>query len=106
MSENNAVLWVELKALRAEIEAVRKGDMKALELQAHEYERRLDELNHSHMLAAERYANFVSRELHDKEFARVDRDVGSLSKIVWVGIGIALIGEFILWAVIEHLVRQ
>jgi hypothetical protein len=99
------VLWSEIKSLRAEIEAVRKGDMKALELQAKEYERRLDELNHSHTLAAARYAQFVSRELHDREFSRVDRDINSLARVVWIGVGIALLGEGLLWLTVNHLLR-
>lgn len=105
MSESLSVMWAELKALRAEIEAVRKGDMKALELQAREYERRLDELNHSHSLAAERYAQYVSRELHDREFSRVDKDIATLSRIVWIGVGIALIGEILLWAAVNHFTK-
>jgi hypothetical protein len=37
----------------------------ARELQAKEYERRLDDLNHEHKRNIERNAAFVSRELHD-----------------------------------------
>jgi len=100
------VLWAELQALRTLVETVRQGDMRALELQAHEYERRLDELNHSHTLAAQRYSQFVSRELHDKEFARVDKDTSILSRMVWIGIGIALVGQMLLWVTLDHLVRS
>lgn len=45
----------------------------ALEKQAAEYERRLDDLNHSHSLAQQRDAEFLKRETYDvgqKEFER------------------------------------
>lgn len=38
---------------------------KAKELQAREYERRLQDLNHAHRQAMERNATFVSREIYD-----------------------------------------
>jgi len=98
------VIWAELRALRTQIETVRMGDMRALELQAKEYERRLDELNHAHTKAALRDATFVTRELHDVAFARVDREAAALARLVWVGVGIALIGQALLWFVINHLV--
>jgi len=100
------VIWAELKSLRTLVETVRQGDMRALELQAHEYERRLDELNHSHTLAAQRYAQFVSRELHDREFARVDRDVSLLARFIWIGIGISMVGEVFLWFMLNHLLDK
>ena len=96
------VLWSEIKSLRAEIEAVRKGDMKALELQAKEYERRLDELN-SHRSSMERkYAVFVTRELHDASFARVDKEIATLSRIVYIGLGIMLVAQVLIGAAIQH----
>jgi len=85
---------------------VRVGDLKALELQAREYERRLQDLNDSHRLAADRYALFVSRDLHDREFARVDGNAASLARIVWIGVGLAMIGEAVLWAMLSHLIRM
>ena len=99
------VLWSEIKALRAEIQAVREGDMRALELQAKEYERRLDELNHHRAAIERRDGTFVSRDLHDREFQRVDKDIAGLSRIVWIGVGIALIGEGLLWLSVNHLLR-
>jgi len=99
------VIWVELRFLRTLIEATRQGDMRALELQAREYERRLKELNNSHQTAAERYSHFVPRDLHDREFARVDKEAASLSRLVWVGVGIVLIGEIILWVMLNHVAK-
>ena len=99
------VLWAELRSLRTHIESVRIGDMRALELQAREYERRLDELNHAHKIAATKDGTFVSRELHDREFARVDRDVNTLARFIWIGVGIALIGEVFLWLVLSHIIN-
>ena len=99
------VLRTELKSLRLLVETVRQADLKALELQAREYERRLEELNHAHTKAAVKDATFVTRDLHDREFARVDKEAALLARIVWVGVGILMIGEAVLWAMLSHLIR-
>ena len=100
------VIWAELRFLRTLIEATRQGDMRALELQAREYERRLEELNHAHTKASVKDATFVTRDLHDREFARVDKEAALLARIVWVGVGILMIGEAVLWAMLNHLIRS
>lgn len=105
-AENDSELRSELRSLRALLEAIRAGDQKALELQAKEYERRLDELNHHRTSMAAKESHFVSRELHDREFARVDRDVSSLSRLVWIGVGIALVGQGLLLAAFNHMVKS
>ena len=99
------VLRTELKSLRLLVETVRQADLKALELQAREYERRLEELNHAHTKASVKDATFVTRDLHDREFARVDKEAALLARIVWVGVGILMIGEAVLWAMLSHLIR-
>jgi len=60
-------------ALRDALEAIREtfraqviSDRRALELQAREYERRLDTLNHAHEQAVEAQAMTVPRELFDQ----------------------------------------
>ena len=63
----------EYAALRDALEAVKQlfqaqavSDRRALELQATEYERRLDALNHAHEQAVEAAAQTVPRELFDQ----------------------------------------
>ena len=60
-----AVLKEQIKGLRELIVQQDKSVEKALELQAREYERRLDDLNHAHKQAVETQATFVSREVYD-----------------------------------------
>jgi hypothetical protein len=63
----------EYKALREALESVKDlfraestSDRRALELQAGEYERRLDTLNHAHQEAVEAQARTVPREVFDQ----------------------------------------
>ena len=49
----------------ATLEAEVKGQDKALAIQSREYERRLQDLNHSHEQAVERYAQFLPREIYE-----------------------------------------
>jgi hypothetical protein len=63
----------EFRALREALEAVKdaikaqaSADQRALELQATEYERRLETLNHAHQQAVEAQARTVPRELFDQ----------------------------------------
>lgn len=68
-----ALREAEFKAIREALEAVKTlftaqsiSDRRALELQAAEYERRLDTLNHAHEAAVEAQARTVPREVFDQ----------------------------------------
>ncbi len=54
-----ARLGTEIDALRRELAVQHAADERALRLQAQEYERRLDTLNHAHQQAQDRNAEFV-----------------------------------------------
>lgn len=55
-------LTVEVAVLKTRL----KSSELALEIQSREYERRLEELNHSHQAAVVDRAQYVTRELHDQ----------------------------------------
>jgi hypothetical protein len=92
---------------------------KAQELQAREYERRLQDLNHAHQQAMERNATFVSRELYDsgvrevrslseavRTESRRDRDdtdfrINALSAKIYIGVGIVLALQAVFFLVLE-----
>ena len=93
------VLRVEVMSLRELVDRTREGDMKALQLQAAEYQRRLEDLNHAHKVTADRNAMFVSRELHDVEFRRVAVEYAALSRMVYIGFGILLAVNALLFLV-------
>lgn len=52
-----------VEALAAQVQAWRESDTEARKLQADEYSRRLDELNHNHMRTQEILRNSVTRDL-------------------------------------------
>ena len=60
-------LTVEVAVLRERLHEHKLTASKALELQAKEYERRLDDLNHAHQQARETLQTYLPREIHDKE---------------------------------------
>jgi hypothetical protein len=92
----------------AVLETLLKKADEARALQAREYERRLQDLNHAHQQAMERNATFVSRELYEsgvrelralaesvRTESRGDREttaaqIGGLSAKIYTGIGIVL----------------
>lgn len=61
-----AALRDALDALKELFMSINAADTKALELQAAEYERRLETLNHAHQQAVEAQARTVPRELFDQ----------------------------------------
>jgi hypothetical protein len=81
---------------------------EARALQAREYERRLSDLNHAHAQAEARNANFVRMDIYDagmKEMRAVNgvlRDaIEDVSRKVYIGIGIVLTIQVIIFVVIE-----
>jgi len=65
-----AALEERLFALAALIEDRRELDAEKVKLQAIEYERRLEELNHAHALAVQVQKDFVLRDVFDAEAVR------------------------------------
>jgi hypothetical protein len=53
---------------------------RALTLQAAEYERRLEVLNHAHAAAVKESARVLPRETFDTKWAELDRRVGDVEK--------------------------
>ena len=62
-----------LSTFIAHTKALRESDREALKLQAAEYERRLDNLNHEHARIAATQITYVSREIWDRA-EKEDRD--------------------------------
>ena len=58
-------LLVEVAVLKTRVH----GKEEALRIQAIEYERRLNDLNHAHSLARDTLATYLPREIFEKEFA-------------------------------------
>ena len=61
-------LFVEIAVLKERL----LGNDRALDLQATEYERRLDVLNHSHAEAKRVLDTYVTREIYEKDYASFD----------------------------------
>lgn len=84
-----------------------RGLDKALLLQASEYERRLDELNHAHAQQVERNAQYVSRELWDSRNKEVDdwrRAVDNrLSRNVGIAIGVSAVAGLAVSLIVQVL---
>ena len=80
----------ELKAQRELMVHIREGDQRALQIQAAETARRLEDLNHSHDLSRIRDAHFVSREVMDAALKAVDVRIEAVTRLVYIGVGMAL----------------
>lgn len=62
-------------ALKELMITVRRGDQKALELQAKEYERRLEALNHEADQLKEMQGRYVPREVYEKDLASLREEI-------------------------------
>lgn len=62
-------------ALKELMITVRRGDQKALELQAREYERRLEALNHEADQLKEMQGRYVPREVYEKDMASLREEI-------------------------------
>lgn len=92
--ESLAVLAARLDAMEKLIDERRKHDEAALKLQAKEYERRLDHLNHAQHEADRRNANYISREVYESE-------IGALRKLVYIGVGVIITIQGALWWIVQ-----
>lgn len=101
------VLWSRVCALEKMIEMKRESDQRALSLQATEYERRLDMLNHAHAQAMERNAHYITRELYESRWiaheeteravhAKFDGQVATVERLVYIAVGAVLAIELAL----------
>lgn len=62
-------------ALKELMITVRRGDQKALELQAAEYERRLSSLNHEADQLKAMQEKYIPREVYDKDIAALREEI-------------------------------
>ena len=69
-------LLVEVAVLKTRVH----GKEEALRIQAAEYERRLNDLNHAHALARDTLATYLPREIFEKEHAALQTRVEYNSK--------------------------
>jgi hypothetical protein len=68
---------------------------QALVLQAKETERRLDNLNGEAGRLQEMQRTYIQREVYDVQHGMVIKEIKALSKIVYVGLGLAIAVEVI-----------
>ena len=71
-------LEAQIQFLESRVEAQQLANERALSIQAREYERRLDELNHAHATAVQTLATYIPREIADKRF---DELLGKISAL-------------------------
>jgi hypothetical protein len=67
-----------LAVLEARLLASERATERALQLQAAEYERRLEILNHAHTQRVEREATYVRRDMHEKDISQLRTDITDL----------------------------
>ncbi len=80
----------DISALETKVEVILKDlDARkyALELQAIEYERRLEDLNHAHEIQTRRNAEYISRETHETKMDEINRRLMILDQWRWISIG-------------------
>ena len=65
-----------------------KSSKIGLELQAKEYERRLEILNHESERLKEMQSTYVRKESYEKDIEAVNVKISTLSKFIWVAVGI------------------
>lgn len=68
------------------------GLREAISLQAREYERRLQELNHAHQNQMDRNAQYISREAWEIRNAEIDKWRREIDMWRWVSIGAGIVG--------------
>lgn len=101
------IQWIDsrIEAIERVHQAEREADKLALVLQAREYERRLDDLNHAHAQARADTARFVSVEKFDAVCERMDkvekwqasldgRLLGAGAVITLISVGIGIVSHF------------
>jgi len=85
---------IEIKIVRLEEQL--KGARETLSLQAREYERRLDILNHEAEQLKTMQINYVPRETHDNFRREIEEKMNGFGRLVYIGVGICLATEIVL----------
>lgn len=81
MPRPNSDLHASIQELTVEVAVLKSrldSSAKALRVQAIEYERRLNELNHAYKRATEDRNQFVTRELHDQIYTDLSGKISTL----------------------------
>jgi hypothetical protein len=78
MAEQNANIVRDIAVIQTKLDNI----LIAIEKQAKEYERRLQELNHAHQQQMDRNATYIARETYEADGKTMDAKMGALSKQV------------------------
>ena len=78
----------------AVLEAIIKEKESTLKIQAAEYERRLDALNHEHARSKEALSTYTPRETYDSEKIALDIRIRGIEKAQWVLAGAVALVAF------------
>ena len=73
-----------------------KSAEKSLEIQAKEYERRLEILNHEAERLKSMQATYIRREMYDREHKYLEDKITSVTKVIWIAVGLFLAVEIYL----------
>lgn len=76
---------------------------KALELQAKETERRLENLNHEAEQLKSMQSTYMPREVYEAKHKELTAQINSISKLVYIGVGIAVVSEIVIGLVIRFI---
>ncbi len=85
METNDHEALVRLAVLETRL----NGTVENITLQAKEYERRLNELNHAHAQQSERNAEYVRRDVYDSKLNEWEQWRRQIDQWRWVSIGAA-----------------
>jgi hypothetical protein len=99
-NENLTSRIVALEVKTAVLDEEHKKDMSANEialgLQAKEYERRLDGLNHETERIKNIQTTYMPKEVYEQKHALLEVKIENLQRLVYIGLGIILTVEFLL----------
>jgi hypothetical protein len=72
-----------------------QGAKEALKLQADEYERRLEILNHEAQQLKDMQTTYIPRETYEISHKSLEMKLENVQKLVYVGLGVVLAFEFL-----------
>lgn len=72
------------------------GAQDALKIQAREYERRLETLNHEAQQLKDMQAKYLPREVYEANYKETNTKIEALQKYIWIGVGGLLVIELVL----------
>ena len=102
MARRSDVWTLEIAQLRELIRVTREADQRALEIQATEYSRRLEELNHAHRNIMERNAEYLPRSEYAQGHIALQEALVSMqnameaqltanARLLYIGLGIVMV---------------